>query len=176
MGTLKTGYTTRMSLTTIGNMYHGTDYITLTPRFFYVSYDGTKREEVDLYYNGTIEGKYRTVVKIGSKMDQKNVKSMTLGSPYTSVPDSEIQAKAKIAGLDEKDILAATNAVYSYGKITIPSKLSTYIGSGYAPSGIIPNNVNADDVTRSMQRWYFEYSLLFFYTIIFTAFLVNLQT
>ena len=159
MGTLKTGYTTRMSLTTIGNMYHGTDYITLTPRFFYVSYDGTKREEVDLYYNGTIEGKYRTVVKIGSKMDQKNVKSMTLGSPYTSVPDSEIQAKAKIAGLDEKDILAATNAVYSYGKITIPSKLSTYIGSGYAPSGIIPNNVNADDVTRSMQRWYFEYSL-----------------
>lgn len=159
MGTLKTGYTARMSLTTIGNMYHGTDSITLKPRFFYVSYDGTKREEVDLYYNGTIQGKYRKVVKVGSKLDEKNVKSMTLGSPYTAVPDKEIQAKAKIANLKEKDILAATSPVYTYGKITIPSKLSTYIGTGYAPTGIIPNNVEADDVTRSMQRWYFEYSL-----------------
>lgn len=159
MGALKTGYTTRMSLTTIGNMYHGTDSITLKPRFFYVSYDGSQREEVDLYYNGTINGKYKSVVKVGSKLDKKNVKSMTLGSPYTSVPDNEIKAKAKISGLEEKDIKAATDAVYSYGEITIPAKLSTYIGTGYAPSGIVPSGVSADDVTRSMQRWYFEYSL-----------------
>lgn len=36
--------------------------------------DITKLEEVDLYYNGTINGKYRNVVKVGSDLDKQNVK------------------------------------------------------------------------------------------------------
>ena len=66
LGVLKPGYTSRMSLITIGNIYHGTDYVKIYPTFYYVSNKGnvngsdiTKLEEVDLYYNGTINGKYR---------------------------------------------------------------------------------------------------------------------
>lgn len=66
--------------------------------------DITKLEEVDLYYNGTINGKYRNVVKVGSDLDKQNVKKMMLGNPYTGVTDEEFNQKAKIAGLKPKDI------------------------------------------------------------------------
>lgn len=159
MGVLKTGYTSRFTLTTIGNVYHGTDYISIKPRFYYVSEDGNTMEEVDLYYNETINGKYHSLVKVGSLLDATNVKKMTLGNPYTSVPEAELTTKANIAGLSGKDIRSTTYEVYSYGNIKIPSRMSTYVGQNYAPNGQVPSSVDADKVTKSMQKWYFEYSL-----------------
>lgn len=166
LGVLKPGYTSRMSLITIGNIYHGTDYVKIYPTFYYVSKKGnvngsdiTKLEEVDLYYNGTINGKYRNVVKVGSDLDKQNVKKMMLGNPYTGVTDEEFNQKAKIAGLKPKDIRSTTYDVYTYGEITIPSRMSTYIGMDCAPDGVIPDGVDPDRVTKSKQKWYFEYSL-----------------
>lgn len=121
--------------------------------------DITKLEEVDLYYNGTINGKYRNVVKVGSDLDKQNVKKMMLGNPYTGVTDEEFNQKAKIAGLKPKDIRSTTYDVYTYGEITIPSRMSTYIGMDCAPDGVIPDGVDPDRVTKSKQKWYFEYSL-----------------
>ena len=37
--------------------------------------------------------------------------------------------------------------------------MSTYVGQNYAPNGQVPSSVDADKVTKSMQKWYFEYSL-----------------
>lgn len=166
LGVLKPGYTSRMSLITIGNIYHGTDYVKIYPTFYYVSKKGnvngsdiTKLEEVDLYYNGTINGKYRNVVKVGSDLDKQNVKKMMLGNPYTGVTDEEFNQKAKIAGLKPKDIRSTTYDVYTYGEITIPSRMSTYIGMDCAPDEVIPDGVDPDRVTKSKQKWYFEYSL-----------------
>lgn len=34
-----------------------------------------------------------------------------------------------------------------------------YIGMDYAPDGGIPDGVDPDRVTKSKQKWYFEYSL-----------------
>ena len=95
--------------------------------------DITRVEEVDLYYNGTINGKYRNVVKVGSDLDKQNVKKMMLGNPYTGVTDEEFNQKAKIAGLKPKDIRSTTYDVYMYGEITIPSRMSTYIGMDCVP-------------------------------------------
>lgn len=63
-GVLKTGYTQRFTLTTIGNMFYSGDYIVITPSFYYLSYDGKTREKVDLYYNETIDGEYRQMSKL----------------------------------------------------------------------------------------------------------------
>ena len=37
--------------------------------------------------------------------------------------------------------------------------MSTYIGMDCAPDGVIPDGVDPDRVTKSKQKWYFEYSL-----------------
>ena len=47
----------------------------------------------------------------------------------------------------------------TYGEITIPSRMSTYIGMDCTPDRVIPDGVDPDRVTKSKQKWYFEYSL-----------------
>lgn len=37
--------------------------------------------------------------------------------------------------------------------------MSTYIGMDCAPDRVIPDGVDPDRVTKSKQKWYFEYSL-----------------
>lgn len=77
---------------------------------------------------------------------------MMLGNPYTGVTDEEFNQKAKIAGLKPKDIRSTTYDVYTYGEITIPSRMSTYIGMDCAPDGVIPDGVDPDRVTKSKQN------------------------
>lgn len=67
---------------------------------------------------------------------------MMLGNPYTGVTDEEFNQKAKIAGLKPKDIRSTTYDVYTYGEITIPSRMSTYIGMDCTPDGVIPDGAD----------------------------------
>lgn len=99
------------------------------------------------------------MVKVGSEQDSANKKYLCLGNPYTGVPDTELETKARLLGLCKKDIRATEYPVYNYGEICVEPRLSAYIGTNYTPTGSVPPGVDADKVTKSMQKWYFEYSL-----------------
>lgn len=76
-GSQKTGYTYKMYVDTMGD-FDEKDYVWIVPKFYYVSNDGKTRKEVDLYYTETItiDGKSKKYhfVKVGSKIDKKNIK------------------------------------------------------------------------------------------------------
>ena len=159
IGVQKLGYVSRFYLTTIGNMSTDTDKISIQPKFYYVSLDGTQTKEVDIYYNETINGVKKSLVKVGGNIDSTNVKKMTLGSPYTAVPATEITQKSQLTGKTIKEVKASTSNVFTFNKITIPSEMKTYIGEQYAPNGVIPSGVDENLVKKSVQKWYFEYYL-----------------
>jgi hypothetical protein len=159
-GVMKPGYVQRFQVTTFGDMSQDDDYVEITPTFYYVPYDGSSIQEVDVYYDETIDGALEHFVKVGSARDLKNVKTMSIGDLYASVPDSAISRKAEILGVSEGEVKALAGASYTYGKITVPMSSCTFVGEHYVPgSGPVPDGVDADTVARSAQKWYFEYSL-----------------
>lgn len=160
-GVLKPGYVERFYVTTFGDMNFGDDYIDIRPTFYYVKGSGAAqtRQRVDLYYDETINGKYEHFVKVGSALDKKNVKSMSIGDLYASVPDEELHKKAELAGSTVAQLRAETGARYRYDRIVVPLASATFVGEKYVPDSGIPNEVDSDMVSQAAQKWYFEYSL-----------------
>lgn len=158
LGVQKTGYVSRFYLTTIGNLHGLEDYIHVKPSFYFIDSQGN-RTEVDLYYTETIEGKRKALVKAGSNTDMSNQKAMSAGNVYTSVPQSELVNKAVLENKPLEQIKAEKRKVYTFSNIMIPQQLRTYIGQNYTPTETVPSGVDSDKVSRSMQRWYFEYYL-----------------
>ena len=155
-GTLGTGYAFRFRLKTTGSMYDDNDSIKITPRFYYVPKDGSSRQEVDLYYNGTVDGQKAALVKVGSKLDKKAIKSLTVGDEYLGIPDSELADTAKLLGTSSQSLKAKTVESYTFSSITLPSALRTFVGDNTVPAGA---HVTADDLQKSVQEWYGEYYL-----------------
>lgn len=158
LGVQKTGYVSRFHLTTVGNLYSDTDYISVKPAFYYIDAQGS-RQEVDLYYTETIKGERNTLVKAGSSIDLSNQKTMKAGDVYTSIPVSELDEKARLEGKSPEEVKSIESKVYTFTNIIIPQELRTYIGQNYTPTGTIPAGVDADKAAKSMQKWYFEYYL-----------------
>lgn len=156
LGSQKTGYVSRFYLTTVGNMYDQMDSISITPQFYYIDASGI-RQKVDVYYDASINGVRKNMVKIGSDMEAGQLHSMTLGNVYTSVPEAELQSKAKVEGLTLAEAKASKGMVYTFSHISIPSALRTYIGNRYYPNGILPADVDETTALASVQKWYFEY-------------------
>lgn len=153
-GVIPTGYFTRFSLYTIGNMYDGKDdYIRMIPRFYYVSKDGKTREEVDLWYDETFDGEMQYLVKVGSKKDKRNQKTMKLGNVYTSVPKKQLVNTAKILGITENALRSSRSNVYSFSQILLPWSQRTFIGEITKR----PSAISDSKVRRSVQKWYGEY-------------------
>lgn len=160
VGAVKLGYCTRFKLTTIGDMYNDKDYIRIVPKFYYVDAKGQNRQEVDLYYTETFEGKRNYMVKVGSDKDKLNTKSYMLGDTYWQVPDTEIAATAYVKDVSKKDVKAQKASMFYFGKIVLSSTFKTYAGtSKYTPSGTIPSVVDPKKVIQSVQNWYGEYYL-----------------
>lgn len=159
VGAIKPGYVTRFSLTTIGNMDSDKDYIRMKPTFYYVSYDGKNRQEVDLYYSETFSGKKNLLVKMGSDLDKTNKKALRFGDPYLSVPAVDIKNTAVAKGIPEKELKAAKKNVFTYTNIMIPYQMQTLIGFGYHSSlGLgTPSGISSTTIAQSMQNWYCEY-------------------
>lgn len=158
IGVIKTGYVARFNLTTIGNMYSDEDYVNLKPSFYYIDSAGN-REEADVYYTETIDGKQQNLVKVGGRQDDANKKAMRLGNLHTGVSAQELDIKAAVTGKTVKELKADKANVYTFSNIMIPEKLRTYTGKNYTPTGTVPAGVDPDKVTKSMQKWYFEYYL-----------------
>lgn len=160
-GVLKPGYVQRFYLTTFGDMNMDGDYVDIRPTFYYVTGAGASqtRTKVDLYYDETISGKREHFVKVGSGRNEKNVKSMSIGDLYASVPDAELSDKAALSGGTVADLKTQTGARYRYDRIVIPLSSATFVGDRYIPASGIPSGVDYSQVKMAAQKWYFEYSL-----------------
>lgn len=158
IGILKTGYISRFYLTTVGEMHSDTDKIIINPIFYYLDKNG-RREEVDVYYTETIKGKQENLVKIGSKLDLCNIKSLKLADYYSGVTEKELKTKAEIEQIPFKKVKETDGELYTFGKIQIPKELRTYIGNDHMFRATIPHKVSKKLMTKSKQKWYFEYYL-----------------
>jgi len=159
LGVLKTGYKIRFDLTTIGNYYTENDFIRIRPRFYYVNKDGTGRREVDLWYMQRIEGK-DSLVKVGSKQDEKNIKTMVLGEPNRNVSSKEIETTAEILGMSASELRNRETQIGYYSKIILHKPVRTFIGDTFIGGrDNIPWGVDEEKVTKSVQKWYGEYNI-----------------
>lgn len=145
-GAIATGYFTRYSLYTVGDMWNKNSYIKIKPRFYFVDKRGQSRQAVDLYYTETINGKQENLVKMGSAKDALNKKKLSLGSKYTNITNQEIKDTCSISGLLEKQMKAISSYAYTFADITLPPHQRTFVGS----------YVNKESV-KSVQKWYGEY-------------------
>lgn len=158
-GITATGYTFRFTMNTIGELYGENDYVQLTPSFFYISKDGKKRQEVDIYYTETINRQKEALVKVGSTMDLTNIKERYLGNPYMSVPEEEIKEKQRLTGQVQNEILYQLKPMFTFHHILLSEAFRTYTGQNYSPTGVIPVNVDEKKAAMSRQKWYGEYYL-----------------
>ena len=108
-GAQKSGYSYKMYVDTLGD-YGENDCVWIVPKFYYVSYDGKIRKEVDLYYSETIntantEKKYY-FVKVGSDLDKKNVKYLWGKKAFTygniMLPSSFAKERTTSTGVQYK--------------------------------------------------------------------------
>ncbi|SFR68759.1 DUF5704 domain-containing protein [Anaeromicropila populeti] len=165
-GILKTGYSIRYYLTTIGNMYEESDSIVIKPEFYYIDKTGENRTEVDVYYSETIGEEKEILVRIGSKRDAENVKNRALGSPFLAVSKEELKVKCKVTGETIDSIRNKKYPMFCFQSVQLNENFRTYIGDTYIPiqknyssMNELPINVSWKTVTRSMQKWYGEYYL-----------------
>ncbi|MFY9441484.1 MAG: DUF5704 domain-containing protein [Tepidanaerobacteraceae bacterium] len=153
-GALKTGYTFRFDLTTVGEYYNDEDYIVITPEFYYVKKDGSERQKVDLWYHEEINGKYQYFVKIEPEgRNRDNPKYMKLDDPYRNVPDDELSYTAKALGIKEDSFRYTKKQIGWYDKIVLSKYQRTFTGS----TDSLPKGVDSDRARQSVQTWYGEY-------------------
>lgn len=160
-GILKGGYHLRFRITTIGNMSGNEDAIEITPSFYYINVEKGIRIPVDLYYQETIQGQLCPLIRVGSTMDQSSKKKLRLGDPYLSIPEAELMETSMVLGNSKKVLMERTGDVYSYHQILLRPWMQQLVGNSYQSSHAVSLNdgQSASIVGKSVQNWYFEYSL-----------------
>lgn len=138
---IKPGYLLRMNCFTVGEMEGEDAYIRIVPRFYHISEDLKQRQEVDVYYTETVEGKLKQLIKIGSEDDRNNVKNIRLGDTYLSIPEMELQRTAAKKQLQLKEFLQKEHKSFTFSNIMLSSRMQILYE------------------TAGMQKWYFEYYL-----------------
>jgi len=165
IGVLKTGYMVRFKLNTIGTMYSSGNSIKIKPTFYYVDANGKNRTRVDLYYEESIEGKNRKMVKVGSDLDKINIKSIEVGNPYTGIPTDELKNTASILDMKYSEIMSRWDYVFTFNNINIPSTFRTFINKEYMNTVVNSNQyseIQAAGITtnilmKQMQSWFGSY-------------------
>lgn len=164
-GILKTGYMVRFSLETTGNMFSSGNYISIKPSFYFVDKDGKNRKAVDLYYSESFNGKNHPLVKVGSKLDQTNIKSYRTGDINHGIPESELRQTADILKVRYGDFIWNTEEMFTFSNICLRDAFRTFIGNEYAnivkslPSykDVKSNNITEANMIKRTQRWYGAY-------------------
>ena len=153
--TVGTGYMFRYYLYTIGSTHGDRASISIKPTFYYVSKDGSSRQEVDVYYSESINGKYTQLVKVGNSVDQQNIKSISLGNDYMAISESELANTAKALGTTVTKLKSAKINAYTFSQINLLSGLRTFVGS----QANVPTSVGATAALKSVQKWYGDFYL-----------------
>ena len=166
-GILKTGYMVRFSLETTGSMYSNGAMISIQPSFYFVDKKGKNRTAVDLYYSESFHGKHQPLVKVGSKLDLTNVKSIRTGDIDHGIPENELRQTAFVREEGYEDFIWNTEEMFTFSHIRLTDSFRTFIGNEYAKSvrklhsyeKVAEDNITEADMIKRMQRWYGTYYL-----------------
>ena len=164
-GILKTGYLFKFSLETTGNMFSDSNLVTIKPSFYYVDKDGKNRQAVDLYYTENISGKTRDLVKIGSSLDQINLKTYSTGDIHLGIPVTELKQTAKLRGEKYGTFIDQYAPMFNFSYIRLNNPFRTYTNNAYlnkiksysSYSAVKADNISEVDILKRMQRWYGQY-------------------
>ena len=167
VGVLKTGYAVKFKVNTIGNAFSSGDSVTIKPRFYYVDAKGKNRREVDVYYNEYFNNKRHTLVKIGSSLDQTNIKKYQSGDQYLAIPDKQLKMMADMKKIDLNKYRLQKTDLFTYGTIRMAYPLMTYINTDYLLNlkagdqyeKIRAAGITDTDIVNRMQTYYAEYFL-----------------
>ncbi len=167
LGILKTGYVIRFNLRTIGSMHSSYNKIKMKPSFYYVDLKGNNRRAVDLYYNEEIAGKKYKLVKIGSALDNTNLKYMELGNINTGISVEELKDTASILNSSYASLKGKRDSIFTFNDIRIPSTFRTFINKAYTNqmiknknySRIVAAGITPNMIMKQMQSWYGCYYL-----------------
>ncbi|RCX06882.1 hypothetical protein DFR58_1662, partial [Anaerobacterium chartisolvens] len=155
-GALKRGYKFRFELETLGNYFNDADCISITPSFYYVPYDGSRREKVDLWYNERFNGEENSMVKVqGAGQNRNNPKYMNLGNVYRSVPEIEIESTSIISRISERSLKEHNTLIGWLDRVILGRWVRTYTGD----VSELPQGVEQERAKVSKQKWYGEYYL-----------------
>ena len=167
IGVLKTGYAVRFKLNTTGTMYGSGCKVRIKPTFYYVDAKGENRTRVDIYYSEEINGDQQTMVKMGSKLDYLNQKTMEAGSPYAGIPRQEMKNTASISNIRYRSFICRLDALFSFTNIRILSSFRTFINSLYTKriesskdyDKVKDTGITQENIMKQMQSWYGYYYL-----------------
>jgi len=165
IGILKTGYAFRFALETTGEMYADGCYINIKPNFYFVDKDGKNRQAVDLYYTEEINGKSKHLVKVGSPLDQINIKYVMTGDLHLSIPEPELRQTAKLRGVRYGNFIGTWEGMFHFSQIRLNHAFRTYVGQDYANriasydsyEQVKAAGFDKDDAAQTIQRWYGQY-------------------
>lgn len=167
VGVQKAGYTWRFTLDTIGSeAMNASSYVQIKPKFFYVDKNGKNRKEVDLYYDETINGSKKTLVKVGGNIDKSNHNLVINNDWQLGIPKDEFLTTASIWGKTEKEWIQR-DIMYTYGSLISKKGFKTFTNTEYANSlektsvgkNIYATGVKREDLITKKQSYYFNYCL-----------------
>ncbi len=161
------GYPILFDFKSIGNYWDKGEGVRIEPTFWFVSKDGSKRQQADLYYNAA--GGADKMIRVGSTEDQNlYTRSYVLPAPERNIDEGVAEYAARYeyywlmtpaerskqtwAEFYEAYKTRKTPIAKGYGLEVLSYKARTLTG----PTGI-PTGVDANKARRSVQQWYGEY-------------------
>ena len=158
-GTLKSGYTWNFQISTAGRVTaNDNSTLVIVPTFYWIGSSGTKREKVDVWYSGKVDGKTYNFIKVGSELDKKNVFSDYALSETMGIPKSELAMVETLRG--DKKVLQANTNIYTYGMISLGRNTKTFPNEKYV--SLFKNKgtgFTENQLMQFRQNWYFKYSM-----------------
>ena len=164
-GILKTGYMFRFSLDTIGNMFSDSCKVSIKPNFYFLDKNGKNRVAVDLYYTESINNKTHYLVKVGSGLDQTNIKNVKIGDLYLGIPKGELKQTATLRGIPYRQFSTKYSPMFHFSEIRLNWAFRTYVNNDYllkvksydSYTDVTANGISQGDILERMQRWYGQY-------------------
>ncbi|WP_337913522.1 DUF5704 domain-containing protein [Paenibacillus arenosi] len=162
--TVKPGYHFKFDLKTKGNMFGPNDSIRITPTFEFVSRDGKRRQDVDLYYHAPD----RNFVRVGSSFDTIE-REITLNERLRNLHPLQIEQTGRTFYQIYRHQLSQSEQVFmqqwlrqadrptktgGFSHMKIPGELRLFRGPTQ-----LPNGVNSYRAYAAEQQWYGEFGI-----------------
>lgn len=151
VGAIPLGYKIRFTVETIGDYSNATDQLVLKPTYTYVSEEGMKNENIDLWSMIYTDGE-RKLMKI---KDAGVPLSMVFDHPHRNVSEEELEFLVNSFGKNRYKMQTEEYEIGTCNEVILNNNVRSYIGSIKE----LPEEVSDIDAKRSKQRWYGEFML-----------------
>jgi hypothetical protein len=163
LGILKAGYKWNFKFDTVSAaMADPASVIKITPTFYWVDANGENRTKVNLYYTDKIDGKTKSLIKIGGDVDMANVKQGYAADPELGIDKDELKDTARLLGKTYSTWSGTKGNLYAYGGMISNNLFKTFSNQAYAKRMVtkgLNGTKSQDEITKYKQSWYFSYSL-----------------